>query len=79
MTIILWFLQKLMVSTSENESLLGPASPDGGSEFTAKLPEGIHPSLIKCLAKVFLPSILMCAGLKLVHDSLLFVSPIVLR
>ena len=35
--------------------------------------------MVKCLAKVFLPSILTCAALKLVHDACLFVSPIVLR
>ena len=65
------------VTAANNKSYkqLRPTTP-GSSQ---QLPEGVQPSMLKCLAKVFLPSILTCAALKLVHDTCLFVSPIVLR
>ena len=46
---------------------------------TRLLPDGVTPSLVKCLAKVFLPSMLTCAAFKLVQDICLFVSPTILK
>ncbi|XP_067934005.1 multidrug resistance-associated protein 1-like [Watersipora subatra] len=40
---------------------------------------GKHPSMSLCLAKVFLPSILICAAFKFVHDILLFAQPTLLK
>ena len=44
-----------------------------------KLPEGRRPSLVKCLARVFLPSILICASFKVVQDILIFAQPVLLK
>ncbi|XP_067934007.1 multidrug resistance-associated protein 1-like isoform X2 [Watersipora subatra] len=64
-----------MLPEAGDSSATGAEKTESGHQ----LAEGKRPSLVKCLAKVFLPSVFICALLKLCHDILLFVQPLLLK
>ncbi|KAF6030485.1 ABCC1 [Bugula neritina] len=74
-------LEEVTDTKSNNSHLHNSCSAAAQERQTllSKLPEGKRPSLMKCLAKVFLPSMMICALLKLVQDLAIFINPIILR